>query len=124
MAGLTLGKAGRKPVTVAGAAIIDSLAGGAMTEAMIREAAALSADPHTYDLVWAKLFAFGLLEMRCTVEGRPLFSLVPAPEWSEWQQPSPVLTLRAVVSRHYQTGGADLRAGDAPCEKEMPHSSR
>lgn len=104
---ITLGKAGRKPVTVAGAAIIDSLAGGAMTEAMIREAAALSADPHTYDLVWAKLFAFGLLEMRCTVEGRPLFSLVPAPEWSEWQQPSPSLpcglSSRAIIRREGQT---------------------
>ena len=89
--GVTLQRSGVRPLAVpeVGALFIEGLAGSWMTEAKMDELADSSADPRAVYVLGARLFSLGLLEARCTLDGEALFSLVPAPDWSEWRKPMP-----------------------------------
>jgi len=65
--------------------LIERLAKDWLTETAIDDLAESAADPAQFYYLCARLFALGFLEARCTIDGQPLFSLIPAPEWGEWR---------------------------------------
>jgi oxazoline/thiazoline dehydrogenase len=86
---ISLSRNRRKFPEMAGIPLIESLAHDWMTEAAIDGLAESSADPATLYFLCERLFYLDLLQARCSVDGQPLFSLVPSPHWQAWQEKLP-----------------------------------
>ena len=76
-----------------------------------------AADPASIYYLATRLFTLGFLQARYAVDGQPLFSLLPAPEWREWKEAVPCAPLK--LSPH-----ACLRREGSDFLLEVPLSSR
>jgi len=104
---ITLTGWGRRLPGVPENLLIERLAKDWLTEAEIDGMAESAADPAQFYYLCAKLFRFGFLQVRCAVDGRPLFSLIPAPDWSEWQG-EPAGALKLSPNANIRREGNDL----------------
>ena len=97
--------------------LVECLSHDWITEESVDQLAESAADPAVIYYLCAKLCSLGLLQARCTADGKPLFSLLPAPDWHEWQGRVPESWVR--LSPH-----ACLRRDGNDFVIEMPLSSR
>src|SRR5512133_1097369 len=75
-----------RPLDMPDTVLIEGLTEAWLTEEDIdRLAKSVTNGPAIYFLC-ERLFSLGLLQTRCMVDGHPLFSLYPGPEWKDWQK--------------------------------------
>ncbi len=87
--GFTLSRNGCKLLGTSYSPLIECLTEKWTTESLIDDLAGSASDPRAIYFVCAKLFSLGLLQVQCTVDGRSLFTLLPAPDWQSWRQKVP-----------------------------------
>ena len=112
-----LTRAGRKTPDMPGSPLVERLARDWMTEKEIDRLAESATDPAAEYYLLGRLFSEGFLQARCAADGRPLFSIAPAPEWSEWREGTPQLPFK--LSSH-----ANLRRERNAFLLEVPLSRR
>ncbi len=98
----------RKFLDVPDNPLIERLIEGWMTEEAIDRLAESSVSPPAIYLMCEKLFFLGLLQAQCMVDGRPLFSLLPAPDWGSWFGTPPALLRRLSPSAGLRREGRDF----------------
>ena len=103
-----LSRRGLKALHVPPHPLIDSLLKNWMTEAQIDQSAGSAGNPRLLYLLYEKLVSLDLLQARCTLDGVPLFSLLPAPEWSVWRKEAPPTMARLSFHAGLRREGRDL----------------
>ncbi|HEY3275954.1 MAG TPA: SagB family peptide dehydrogenase [Syntrophorhabdaceae bacterium] len=114
---LILSRRGLKALEVLPHPLIDRLMKNWMTEAQIDRSAGSDGNPRLLYLLYEKLVSLDLLQARCTLDGDPLFSLLPAPEWSALRKEAPPAMARLSCHAGLRREGRDLIL-------EMPLSKR
>lgn len=102
---IVLTRAGRKSLEMPDSPLVERLLHDWITEEEIDRLAESASDPAAAHYLCAKLFSRDILQARCTADGEPLFSLIPAPEWSEWREDAPLASFRLSSSAHLRREG-------------------
>ena len=101
----TLFRNGVKFLDVPDSPLIECLIENWITEASIDQLAESAANPSAIYFMCEKLLSLGLLQTQCTVDGQPLFSLIPAPDWHAWLGNVPALLLGLTPSAYLRRDG-------------------
>lgn len=106
-----------QPLDVSDTQLMEHLMATWLTEEDIDRLAESAANPAAIYFMCEKLFSLNLLQTQCMVDGQPLFSLLPAPDWLAWQGSMP-------ASLHRLSPSVCLRRDGHHFVLEMPLSQR
>lgn len=114
---IAMSRQGVKFLDVPGSPLLDHLIDDWVTEASIDRLAESEANQPLFYYMCEKLFSLGLLKAQCSIDGKALFVLVPAPDWHMWRETVPA-SLQGLSPTAY------LRQDDGHLVMEMPLSAR